>query len=154
MDASPTTFGPELFMDYNVILAAVNYRLGVLGFLTSGDEGAPGNLGLRDQAAALEFIKREALALGGDPDRVTLFGSGAGAKSALLQATSPINRGKKLFRRIIAQSGSPMMDMKAEGKAKKAKQVFALGKRVGCKKSAIEVRPPEIDAMCAMFFVC
>lgn len=58
-DGSPRSFAPDLFMDFRSVLVSVNYRLGVLGFLTMENDQAPGNLGLRDQALALEWIKQE-----------------------------------------------------------------------------------------------
>lgn len=59
--ASQTTFGPQLWMDYDVIFVAVRYRSGVLGFLTLDSDLAPGNLGLRDQHLALQWIQQEVL---------------------------------------------------------------------------------------------
>ncbi len=139
-DAGPGSFGPQMFMDNDVILVTINYRLGILGFLTSGDTHAPGNLGLRDQALALDFVKAEAAAFMGDPDRITLFGAGAGGKAAIYQALSPLNRGKKLFRRLIVQSGSPLLDFNnAIPTGSHSEQVLAFGKMVGCKKSDIKV---------------
>ena len=58
-DANPDSYGPQLFMDHGIVLVGVNYRLGVLGFLSLDTEDLPGNLGLRDQAVALRWIKQE-----------------------------------------------------------------------------------------------
>lgn len=90
----------------NVVVVSINYRLGALGFLDlsrlSGRPDAPSNLGLRDQIAALEWVRANIESFGGDPDNVTVFGESAGAMSigALLAA------GPGLFRRAILESGA------------------------------------------------
>ncbi|WP_420873737.1 carboxylesterase/lipase family protein [Nocardia huaxiensis] len=96
--------GRKLVETGDVIVVGVNYRLGSLGFLdlsSLGSEFTP-NLGLHDQIAALEWVRDNIAAFGGDPGNVTLFGesSGAGCVTALL--TSPRSAG--LFHRAIAQS--------------------------------------------------
>ncbi|MBH0775799.1 carboxylesterase/lipase family protein [Nocardia bovistercoris] len=88
----------------DVVVVGVNYRLGALGFLdlSSLFHGFSPNLGLHDQIAALEWVRDNIAAFGGDPGNVTLFGesSGAGCVTALL--TSPRSAG--LFHQAIAQS--------------------------------------------------
>lgn len=79
-----------------VVVVTVNYRLGFEGF--GHVPGAPDNRGLRDQAAALEWVRDNVAAFGGDPGNVTVFGQSAGAASCVLQM------GTGLFRRAIAQS--------------------------------------------------
>ncbi|MFE7514612.1 carboxylesterase/lipase family protein [Streptomyces sp. NPDC057540] len=86
-----------------VVLVSVNYRLGVEGFGVFPD--APGNLGLRDQIAALTWVRDTVAAFGGDPERVTVFGESAGAMSIAALLTSPLAKG--LFRRAVLQSGPP-----------------------------------------------
>ncbi|MGW4052349.1 carboxylesterase/lipase family protein [Streptomyces sp. NPDC004779] len=87
-----------------VVLVSVNYRLGVEGFGVFPD--APANLGLRDQIAALVWVRENIGAFGGDPGRVTVFGESAGAISIAALLASPLARG--LFRRAVVQSGAPM----------------------------------------------
>ncbi|MFF0483497.1 carboxylesterase/lipase family protein [Streptomyces sp. NPDC004435] len=87
-----------------VVLVSVNYRLGVEGFGVFPD--APANLGLRDQIAALVWVRENIAAFGGDPGRVTVFGESAGAISIAALLASPLARG--LFRRAVVQSGAPM----------------------------------------------
>ncbi|MER5885002.1 carboxylesterase family protein [Streptomyces sp. NPDC001941] len=86
-----------------VVLVSLNYRLGVEGFGLFPD--APANLGLRDQIAALEWVRDNVAAFGGDPGRVTVFGESAGAISIAALLTSPAARG--LFHRAVLQSGAP-----------------------------------------------
>ena len=84
-----------------VLMVAINYRLGVEGFLPI--PGIPTNLGLRDQIFALQWVRDNIAAFGGDPANVTLFGESAGAMSVASLVTSPLAAG--LFRRAIVQSG-------------------------------------------------
>ena len=92
-----------------VIVVTLNYRLGVLGFLAHPDlnkqspNGSSGNYGLLDQIAALQWVKRNIAAFGGDPDQVTIFGQSSGAFSVSMLIVSPVAKG--LFRRAIGQSG-------------------------------------------------
>uniref|UniRef100_A0A3B5MT77 Carboxylesterase type B domain-containing protein n=1 Tax=Xiphophorus couchianus TaxID=32473 RepID=A0A3B5MT77_9TELE len=77
----------------NVIVITINYRLGVLGFLSTGDQAAKGNYGLLDQIQALRWIKENIHAFKGDPKRVTIFGSGAGASCVSLLCLSHYSEG-------------------------------------------------------------
>lgn len=56
----------------------INYRLGVLGFLSTEDSNAPGNYGMKDVIKALEWVRYNIRNFGGDPDNVTIFGESAG----------------------------------------------------------------------------
>ncbi|VEN46101.1 unnamed protein product, partial [Callosobruchus maculatus] len=97
-------YGPEVLLDKDVVLVVTNYRLGALGFLTTGDEVVPGNNGLKDQNLALRWIRNNIKYFGGDPDSVTIFGESAGGASAQFHMLSPLSRG--LFKRAILQSGT------------------------------------------------
>ncbi|XP_049802599.1 cholinesterase 1-like isoform X1 [Schistocerca nitens] len=99
-------FGPDFLVERGVIVVTLNYRLGVLGFLSLENELAPGNLGLKDQHLALRWVRRNIRAFGGDPDDVTLFGESAGAASVHYHLLSGMSKG--LFSRAIAQSGSAL----------------------------------------------
>ncbi|MDT7838580.1 carboxylesterase/lipase family protein [Aquabacterium sp. OR-4] len=96
-----------------VVVVTLNYRLGVLGFLShpalSQEDPAQGggNFGLQDQLAALRWIQDNIAAFGGNPGAVTLAGQSAGALSVHMLVASPRARG--LFHRAIAQSGPPTL---------------------------------------------
>lgn len=91
-----------------VVLVTLNYRLGPFGFMAhpglgaEAEQGASGNYGLMDMAAALRWVQRNIAAFGGDPARVTVFGQSAGAHGIIALMASPEARG--LFRHAIAQS--------------------------------------------------
>jgi len=96
-------FGPQFWMIHNIVLVTLNYRLGPLGFLSLGNEEIPGNAGMLDQVAALQWVQANIHRFGGDPGKVTLMGQSAGSFSTTYHLVSPKSRG--LFHRIIAQSG-------------------------------------------------
>ena len=99
---------PAMLEDGNVIVVSMNYRLGVLGFFAHPALDAEGHLnanyGLMDQQFALRWVRRNIAAFGGDPHRITIFGTSAGALSVYSHLASPTAAG--LFQRAIAQSGS------------------------------------------------
>ena len=92
-----------------VILVSINYRLGIFGFFAHPElsaeapDHAGGNQGFRDQIAALQWVKRNIAAFGGDPHNVTIAGESAGASSVSALTISPAASG--LFQRAIAESG-------------------------------------------------
>ncbi|KAM3828779.1 fatty acyl-CoA hydrolase precursor, medium chain-like [Vipera latastei] len=88
----------------NVVVVVVQYRLGILGFFSTGSQEAPGNWGLLDQVAALQWVQENIEAFGGDPSCVTIFGESAGGFSVGAQILSPLSKG--LFHRAISESGS------------------------------------------------
>lgn len=93
------------FARSGVIVFAINYRMGIDGFLPI--PGVPTNLGLRDMLCALEWVRDNARAFGGDPDNVTVFGESAGGMAIASLVASPLASG--LFRRAIVQSGHGAM---------------------------------------------
>lgn len=65
----------------NFIVVTINYRLGVLGFLSTDDYNAPGNNGIHDQVLALRWINENIAKFGGNPQNVTIMGHDAGSVS-------------------------------------------------------------------------
>jgi para-nitrobenzyl esterase len=92
--------GTRLTREADVVVVTLNYRLGALGFLSA--EGIPPNLGIADQLAALEWVRANIAAFGGNPAEVTLGGQSAGAQSTLALWSSP--RAEGLVKRIALQS--------------------------------------------------
>ncbi|KAK5891719.1 hypothetical protein CesoFtcFv8_012168 [Champsocephalus esox] len=78
--------GQELADRGNVIVVSIGYRVGSLGFLSTGDPNLPvGNYGLWDQQAAIAWVHRNIRKFGGDPESITIFGESAGGASVSLQ---------------------------------------------------------------------
>nr|AJP62551.1 carboxylesterase [Oxya chinensis] len=96
----------DYFVDDDVLFVSINYRLGLLGFLSTGDEVVPGNMGLKDQVEALRWVQRNIAAFGGDPERVTIFGESAGGASIHYHILSPLSKG--LYKNAIAMSGTAL----------------------------------------------
>lgn len=99
-------YGPEPIVGENVIVVTINYRLGFLGFFSTGDKHAPGNYGLKDAIEALRWVKKNIETFGGDPERVTIFGESAGSVLVHYLLLSPLAKG--LFERAISQSGTAL----------------------------------------------
>nr|KAG5686968.1 hypothetical protein BaRGS_022969 [Batillaria attramentaria] len=90
----------------DVVVVAINYRLGMLGWMSTLDDVSPGNYGQWDQRQALLWVRDNIAAFGGDPGKVTIFGESAGGYSVGLHALSPLNMG--LFQRAVMQSGTAL----------------------------------------------
>uniref|UniRef100_A0A6Q2X5C2 Carboxylic ester hydrolase n=1 Tax=Esox lucius TaxID=8010 RepID=A0A6Q2X5C2_ESOLU len=101
-DASP------LAAYQNMVVVVIQYRLGILGFLSTGDKHATGNWGFLDQIAALKWVQENIERFGGDPLSVTIAGESAGGISASILTMSPLAKG--LFNRAIFQSGVATLD--------------------------------------------
>jgi para-nitrobenzyl esterase len=108
--AIPWYDGSSLAARGDVVVVTINYRLGVFGYLSLTEFGAPydrsGNLGLLDQIAALSWIKENVAAFGGDPHRICVVGESAGAMSIGTLLSTGAAEG--LFQRAILQSGTPV----------------------------------------------
>jgi para-nitrobenzyl esterase len=111
-ESSSAVYNGAALARRGVVVVSINYRLGALGFMAlpelskESPSHASGNYALLDQIAALQWIKRNIGAVGGDTSRVTLFGESAGAIDIMHLMASPLARG--LFHRAIAESGAPM----------------------------------------------
>jgi para-nitrobenzyl esterase len=108
--ASLPIYDGAAFARGGVVLVSFNYRLGRLGFFVhpalveeNADGGRLGSYGLMDQIAALQWVRRNIAAFGGDPGNVTIFGESAGGQSVDALMVSPAARG--LFHKAISQSG-------------------------------------------------
>ncbi|CAH0559102.1 unnamed protein product [Brassicogethes aeneus] len=105
-DANLNSTNPEYIMKECVILVHLQYRLGLIGFLSMGNTKAPGNNGLKDQALALKWVKKNIRFFNGDQNKITIFGESAGAASVSYHILSPMSKG--LFHKAILQSGTSL----------------------------------------------
>ena len=112
---SGASYDGSRFARDGVVCVTINYRVGADGFLYLGDGVA--NVGLLDQVAALEWVRDDIAAFGGDPARVTVFGESAGAGSIVSLLAMPSARG--LFRRAIVQSAAPEGQLSASEAAER-----------------------------------
>ncbi|XP_077742335.1 cocaine esterase-like isoform X1 [Canis aureus] len=99
--------GSALVAFEDLVVVIIQYRLGVLGFFSTGDKHATGNWGYLDQVAALRWIQQNIAYFGGDPGCVTIFGGSAGGISVSLHVVSPMSQG--LFHRAIMESGVALL---------------------------------------------
>ncbi|XP_006890399.1 PREDICTED: neuroligin-1 isoform X1 [Elephantulus edwardii] len=141
MEGTGNLYDGSVLASYgNVIVITVNYRLGVLGFLSTGDQAAKGNYGLLDLIQALRWTSENIGFFGGDPLRITVFGSGAGGSCVNLLTLSHYSEGnrwsnstKGLFQRAIAQSGTALSSWSVSFQP--AKYARMLATKVGCNVS-------------------
>jgi para-nitrobenzyl esterase len=100
----------EAFARKGIVLVTINYRLGIFGFFSHPEltresaHHASGNYGLLDQIAALQWVKANIAAFGGDPSNVTIFGESAGSFAVSALMASPLATG--LFHKAIGESGA------------------------------------------------
>ncbi|XP_074898325.1 neuroligin-2 isoform X7 [Buteo buteo] len=132
MEGTGNMFDGSVLAAYgNVIVVTMNYRLGVLGFLSTGDQAAKGNYGLLDQIQALRWLNENVGHFGGDPQRITIFGSGAGAACVSLLILSHHSEG--LFQKAIAQSGTAISSWSVNYQPLKYTRLLAA--KVGCERA-------------------
>ncbi|MCU1404215.1 MAG: hypothetical protein JWQ43_518 [Glaciihabitans sp.] len=127
----PDYEGTNLSQRGDLVIVTLNYRLGALGqmdFSSFSDEDNifESNLGVRDQVAALTWVRDNIAAFGGDPDRVTIFGESAGGNAITTLLTTPAARG--LFSGAIAQSPNPTT---AHSSGRKTEHADQLLRRLG-----------------------
>ncbi len=117
-----------------VVVVTINYRLGALGFLAhpaltgESPEHISGNYGIEDQQAALQWVRKNIKAFGGDPEKITMFGESAGGLSTFTNLVSPTANG--LFHRAIVESGAYMLTLPTLAQTEAAGTTFA--NAVGC----------------------
>ncbi|KAL3210492.1 hypothetical protein MRX96_008732 [Rhipicephalus microplus] len=129
----------------DVLVVAMNYPLGILGFMNANTPEAPGNVGFLDHNMALRWVHRNIEYFGGDRERVTLFGESAGSISTHAHILSPVSKG--LFKRAVLMSGIMYSidnwETVEESMAKADKVAFA----VGCSRQgsmSLSSNPEEI----------
>jgi len=136
-----------------IVVVTINYRLGVFGFFATPALAAeatrehepPGNYGLQDMIAALQWVHRNIAAFGGDPDAITVGGQSAGAMAVHDLMVSPLATG--LFQRAIAESGLPdTMPPPSLAEAEKAGERFARSKGAASLAALRALRPQELAA--------
>ncbi|MDP1803542.1 MAG: carboxylesterase/lipase family protein [Acidimicrobiales bacterium] len=128
--SEPLYDGRRLARRGDVVVVTANYRLGALGYLAhpclrDKATGACGNWGLLDQVTALEWVRDNIEAFGGDPGAVTVFGESAGSASVTTLMGTPGARG--LFGRVIAESGTPWVADAEEAKVNAERLAGVLG---------------------------
>ncbi|CAG5129357.1 unnamed protein product [Candidula unifasciata] len=130
-DVDGATMAPQ-----GVVAVTINYRLGAMGFLSTGDDVMPGNYGMLDQVLALKWVQKYISAFGGDPSQVTIGGQSAGAFIVSLLVVSPLTKG--LFIRAIMESGSSL-SLSAVERMGSGNQVrdstLRSAERVGCNQT-------------------
>lgn len=121
----------RLLVSRDIIVVTCHYRLGFLGFLSTGDDVCPGNFGLWDMLEAMRWIHANIASFGGDPDNITLSGQSAGAAAADLLSFSPLAKG--LFKRKIVMGGNSYCHWAATNKQDIREYCKKWGKRLGWK---------------------
>ncbi|KAK3705502.1 hypothetical protein RRG08_041376 [Elysia crispata] len=147
----------SMVTENDVIVVITQYRLGALGWISSGDDVLPGNLGLRDQLLAISWVKSNIARFGGDPDDITLFGLSAGGISVSALALSPLAKGlfnsngencrreseklpkrprrttetRKALSQVIAQSGSAASKLAINPNPRE--YLYRFAEQAGCK---------------------
>ncbi|KAM4833728.1 carboxylesterase 4A [Thomomys bottae] len=109
LGAASTYEGSQLAAREKVVVVSLQNRLGILGYLSTGDSHARGNWAMLDQIAALHWVQENIKAFGGDSDKVTLFGQSSGAMCISGLMMSPLAQG--LFHRAISQSGTALLKL-------------------------------------------
>ncbi|CAG9835474.1 unnamed protein product [Diabrotica balteata] len=104
-EGSAGDYGPSNLLENGLVVVTSNYRLGMFGFLSTGDTVLPGNYGLKDQNAALRWTYQNIVKFGGDPNRITISGQSAGGCSVWYHMLS--SKSKGLFSRAISMSAEP-----------------------------------------------
>lgn len=121
--------GHDFIMEkQNTVIVKMNYRLGPIGFLSTGDDVISGNFGLKDQLLAMEWTKANIAAFNGDPENMTVFGFSAGGVSVHLQM---MNKNlEKIAKRAVSMSGTGLCNWAVMKKPER--RAAALAKELDC----------------------
>ena len=149
-DGSEPRYDGESMARQGIVALTVNYRLGVFGFFAHPDltkespNQASGNYGFLDQTAALQWVKENIAAFGGDPNQVTIAGESAGSISVSAQMASPLS--KDLIAGAIGESGSLLGTLRAVPMAEAEQKGVTFAKLVGA-SSLAELRDMPADQL-------
>ncbi|KAB0389172.1 hypothetical protein E2I00_006439, partial [Balaenoptera physalus] len=135
LGGASTYDGLALSAHENVVVVTIQYRLGIWGFFSTGDEHSRGNWGHLDQLAALHWVQENIANFGGDPGSVTIFGESAGGESVSILVLSPL--AKNLFHRAISESGVALTSILVQTDMKAAAKKIAVF--AGCKTTTSAV---------------
>ncbi|KAI6239313.1 Carboxylic ester hydrolase [Aphelenchoides fujianensis] len=148
-----TEFFAKTIATNGAVLISLQYRLGVLGFASTGEEAFAGNYGLWDLRAALLWIRKNAAALDVDPARITVGGYSAGSAAVGMLTISEETR--DLFQQAIQMSGSPFAEWATSEKSIELTTRVAAHLRCGVLQSAKEVKDclktKSVDELLAAF---
>ncbi|OXB61788.1 hypothetical protein ASZ78_004061 [Callipepla squamata] len=128
LGAASTYDGSALAAFDNVVVVTIQYRLGIVGYFSTGDKHARGNWGYLDQVAALQWIQENIVHFGGDPGSVTIGGGSAGGISVSALILSPLAKG--LFHRAISESGTAIRSLFTENPEKEAQPTLFISASV------------------------
>ncbi|CAG7828562.1 unnamed protein product [Allacma fusca] len=126
-----TRYGGKYFMDEDVVLVTIEFRVGILGYLRTDTIDYPGNYGSKDQVFALKWVQQNIQRFGGDPKRVMIFGNSGGGQAVHALLVSPMSEG--LFSTAILQSGNCLRQVPDS-----LPLTQLLGREVGCDSSKNE----------------
>jgi len=127
-DSSEMVYGPDYLLANDIVYVSLNYRLGVLGFMSFDDPSinVPGNAALKDQRLALKWVRENVHHFGGDSNNITVFGESAGGASVHWHMLSNFSKG--LFDKAIVQSGSALLPWANAPRSNRAER---LAKKLG-----------------------
>ncbi|XP_076683872.1 esterase FE4-like [Andrena cerasifolii] len=129
-------YSPEYFMDQNIILVTINYRLSIMGFFSTANRVSPGNYGVKDALMALRWVHENIEVFQGDPNSVTLCGHSVGAVTVHALALTKKTEG--LFNKYIAQSGPVISSAVIKSKSEIRNTSLEAARVLGCLRRRME----------------